>query len=529
MINYLRNNKIYKSLSVLFVLILFTGTVYSHSVYNGKELFSTKQNRVNLSGEPIWIYDSNWHVKHIESADLNGDMIPDIIGAEYSNDYYGEPSTVYALDGLSGDTIWTYPLDDGARSMTVGDINNDGTADVIIGASNHTTNTPDGRIHAIDGKNGAQLWTYYTGSTNQDVSIGNFNGGDYLDVAVACFDDYVYAIDGETGGLIWQYLVSSLWINDVETADIDGDGFDDVAFAHEYLAGYDNHMGVLNGVDGSVIWEEIVSYIPLTVLIEDIDNDGNLETVYGVVYSDDHGEIIVKNALDGSFEWSYNLGSLNHTNGDIHLETYDIDDDSDLDLIVGTYLGPYYIYAFNGDTNTPMLISEMLDGATRDIAFGDVTGDGVLDIIAATYDRVQVLGTDDGKKLWYYSVAGTISSVAVGDFDDDGTLDVAAGGSAEFTGFPPDPGKTIWALKTVASPLMWEYPFGQYGNAIAVGNLNGDVYEDVVSVCSLDDKVWAFNGLTGAVLWNWTGSDPPGGVPSVEDALGDGPVEERDR
>jgi outer membrane protein assembly factor BamB len=458
------------------------------------------------SAEPIWIFDPGLDVRHVETADLNGDSIKDVIAAEYSSDYYGEISMVWGIDGSSGDTLWFYQVNDGIRSMTIGDLNNDGVMDVVAGAAHHSSNTPDGRVHAINGVNGSQLWTYYTGSTNNAVTVGNLNGDQYPDVAVGCFDDYIYAIDGQTGGNLWSKLIGSLWLNAVDAEDVNDDGIDDIGYAHEYLVNYDNYLGVLDGTNGSEIWGDTVGYVVMDVLMEDVDGDGNVEAVFGGTHSYDQGEVFVRDGLNGNPEWSYNVGSLNHTNGNIILMTHDIDEDIDPDLIVGTYLGTHVIYAFEGDTDTPMWISDTLDGNTRDMAFGDVTGDGVINVAAATSDRVQVLDGSDGTKVWYYSVAGTIQGVSCADFDDDDTVEVAAGGGAEHSGSPPDPGKGVWALKTVTSPLLWEYTFGEYGNALAVADLDDDGDDDVIAVCSVDDFAIALDGEDGTELWTWTGT-----------------------
>jgi len=152
----------------------------------------------DMSGEPIWIYDSDLYIKHVETADLNGDNIKDVIAAEYDNTYYYESSKIYAIDGTDGSTLWTYLLNDGVRSMTIGDINNDGVMDVVAGAGKGSP-APDGKVHAIDGTDGSSLWIFIPGGigdTNGDVAIGDFNGDEYPDVAVACWDDYVYAING---------------------------------------------------------------------------------------------------------------------------------------------------------------------------------------------------------------------------------------------------------------------------------------------------------------------------------------------
>ncbi len=463
--------------------------------------------RTAVGAAPIWTYDSDLNVRHIESADLNGDDIPDVIAGEYSNDYYGDPSLVLAIDGLTGDTLWTYLLDDGVRCMTIGDITDDGVPDVIAGATYHTGDVADGRVHALNGVTGSLLWTFSTGASHQDVCVGNFDGDQYGDVAVASFDDNIYTIGGETGNEIWHRTIGSMWVNALAAADVNDDGIDDVAYAHEYLAGWDNYIGVLNGTNGHTIWSDTLQAVALDVLVEDFDNDNALEIAFATISSTDQGEVAVRDALTGAIEWSVGMGVIDHTNGEMCLFAHDIDNDNDPDLVLGNSLGWRYIYVFDGTTSTPIYVSDSLTAFPRDCAFGDPDGDGELDIVIAAYDAVQVVSAKTGAAKWSYNVDGGIYSVAVGDFDDDGVDDVAAGGNGENAGWPPDPGKTVWALKTVESPLWWEFGFGEYGNGMAVDDINDDSFDDVLAVASVDDWVWAIDGKTGEPLWSWTGTE----------------------
>ena len=504
----MRKNFILKKRGIKVVLTTIILILAVNIVTSIESIENESMNRLSngFAGEPIWIYDSDLYIKHVEIAQLNGEGAMDVIAAEYDSDGYDDPSKVYGIDGSDGDTLWTYSLNDGVRSMTIGDINNDGVMDAVAGASKGSS-TPDGKVHAIDGTDGSQIWTFTPGSsgyTNGDVAIGNFDGDEYPDVAVACWDNYVYAINGSNGNQLWSTYIGSIFIQGVDTGDVNDDGIDDVAYGHSYLAGYDNFFGVLDGTDGSVIWDMTVDY-PIAeggVLMDDIDDDGELEAVFG----NRTGYIFVRDASNGDLEWGYNTGPVGSpTNFDMYLFTYDIDHDNDLDLIVGNDYGSYYIYAFDGDSSTTMWISEKLNGYPKDIAFGDIDGDGNLNIIAATYDRVQILEASDGTKSWYYSVGGTIASVGSADFDDDSIMDTLAGGGADFS--DSNPAKSVWALKTVETPLIWEFDFGQYGNALAIDDLNGDQYLDVVTVCSSDDIAWAINGEDGTELWNWTGTE----------------------
>ncbi len=460
-----------------------------------------------MSGEPIWVADTDWPMRHIELADLNGDGTEDVIAGELATDYYGYVHHVFAFDGKTGDTIWVYPVDDAVRSMAIGDLNGDGIPDVAVGASYHGSTTPDGDVHAVDGVSGLPIWVYPVNATISAICVGDLDGDGLGDVAAGSFDDNIYAIDGQTGATMWVEDLGSLWINDVFAADVNGDGSDDVAFAHEYLAGFSNHIGVLNGNNGSTIWQQTITEIPITVIVEDIDNDGLLEAVFATIDGSDIGRLVVRDALTGTIEWQYTLGSIDHTNGELSLFTHDIDGDADLDLLVGNYLGWRYIYAFEGDTAAVMWSSDSLDSYPRDLAFGDITGDGNLDIAAAAWDRVLVISAQSGQQLWYYAVSGLIYKVAAAPIDGDATYDVIAGGTAEASGTPPNPGKTVWAIRTALSPVWWEHQFGQYGNAIAIDDMNGDEFMDVLTVASLDDWVWALDGKDGAPLFSWTGTE----------------------
>jgi len=506
-----------RALSVILVGALLVLTAYTVIPIEGSEEFSE-------SGELLWTYDTDLYVRHVETADLNGDGIADAIACEYDSNLYDEPSKVYAINGVDGSTLWTYMLNDGVRSMTIGDINNDGVMDVIAGASMGSS-TPDGKLHAIDGTDGSEIWVYTPsqsgGYTIGDVAIGNFDGDEYPDVAVACWDDYVYAVSGADGTELWNAHIGSIFVNAVDTGDVNGDGIDDVAFAHSYLLGYDNYLGVLDGTDGSVIWESTVDYEALNVILSDIDDDGNLEAVFGVYTDSDESIVQVRDAATGNIEWEYTLGT-SQTSPDICLFSFDIDNDGDLDLIVGNRYVDEHIVAFDGDSNTPMWISEDLNGCPRDLAFADINGDGFIEIAAATYDRIQILNAISGTKKWYYPVDGTVASVSCGDLDGDGIKDVVGSGGAGFSG--SDPSESVWALRTTdISYLLWEFGIEGYGNALVIADLNGDPCMDVAAVTSYD-KVWAINGEDGTELWHWESTDNLYAVTSG-DFNGDGQID----
>ena len=92
-------------------------------------------------------------------------------------------------------------------------------------------------------------------------------------------------------------------------------------------------------------------------------------------------------------------------------------------------MGPRRVLVFDGDTNTPSLISEELTRWVYNTTAGDVDNDGILEIVAASFDRVQVINSVTGNLEWYYAVNGRIHDVRCADFDGDNWTDIAAAGT----------------------------------------------------------------------------------------------------
>ena len=490
------------------VILLIAGLVLPLSAVSGQTLWTSGEKSSNYSSTPLWTNVLNRDVNHVATADLNGDDVEDVIATEYTSTEYDENSFVFAIDGANGTIMWTHEIYDGIRSLIVGDVNNDGVADAIIGGSYGGDMTVDGRVRAINGTNGNEIWNFSIGSTISEMTFANLNGDEYIDIVAVGFDDYIKAINGETGTQLWQKYLGSIFVNTVAAADVNDDGIDDIAYGHEYLADYDNKHGVLDGTDGSELWELTVPYYATEAAMGDIDDDGDVEAIFGCLYGDDHGEILVYDGLSGTLEWSYNFGSMDHVNANFNFHILDLDDDKDLDLVVGSYLVDHRVYIFDGDVNTPSLITDDLGKYPEDIVFGDVDDDGIVDLVVAGGDRVMVANPFNGAFKWYYAVDGSINSVAIGDFDNDTQDDIAAGGGAAHSLSTGAPNISVWGLKTVETPLLWEYAFGEYGNAVAVVDIDGDGHDDVITAVSLDDKCTVIDGKTGTdVLWSWTGTD----------------------
>lgn len=302
-----------------------------------------------------------------------------------------------AYHGLGGD-----PNND---AISHGDINGDGFEDVVIGHA--SMNGDDGAVYAIFGK-GQQL-------------------PDTLDLN---------ALDGQTGFQLAGYEYYGYMGTNVDVADINGDGFDDI-LAGNYVNGenYYNAKATvlfgkgtafssiiqasdLNGSDGFEITglNPDKDYSAVSVAaIDDVNGDGIDDIMIGVddimVNSmDDAGQIHVVFGNKDAWPANYDINTLNGDTGFIINGTAvnerigsnvagigDINGDGAGDfafagsqgveafVIFGTPSDPVAFDALDPDKGFSVISDN--PGGHKEIAFGDFNGDGLDDFVFSSYNN----------------------------------------------------------------------------------------------------------------------------------------------
>lgn len=385
--------------------------------------------------------------------------------------------------------LWSFAAGTGfsiASSAALGDINNDGKLDVIIGSE-------DSNVYALNGENGTLLWSFSTtpgGGVFSSPTLGDLDNDGTLEVVIGSGDSKIYALNGTDGTLLWNYTTGNNIVSSASLGDIDNDGKLEVVIGSD-----DNKLYALNGEDGSLLWSYQTSdRIRSSAALGDIDNDSKLEVVFG----GRDNKIYALNGEDGTLLWNYSTPSRVESSAALG----DIDNDGKLEVIIGGS----YVYALNGEDGT--LLWEQTYGLFRSSpALGDIDNDEKLEVIigdsSSSSSKVYALNGEDGSILWEYTDydVSWYSSAALGDINNDGKLEVLIG-SMVVTG---GPNSELHALNGENGTLIWQFVTGgDVESSAALGDIDNDSKLEVV-IGSHDSKVYAIDIETAGNRVYWEG------------------------
>jgi hypothetical protein len=218
---------------------------------------------------------------HVAAGDVNGDGTADlIVGAGP-----GAPGGhVKAFDGKTGALIRSFYSFDGffgGVNVAAGDVNHDGFADIIVGAS-----IPGGHVKAFDGKTGALLRSFFAFpgyASTVNVGAGDLDGDGFAEIIVgtANYASHVKAFDGKTGALVRSFFAFPGFTGGVTVAggDVDGDNRDDIIVGAATAV---SHVKAFSGATGAEIRSVIALLSPgVRVGAADLNNDGRDDIIAG--------------------------------------------------------------------------------------------------------------------------------------------------------------------------------------------------------------------------------------------------------
>ena len=344
-------------------------------------------------------------------------------------------STNGHLEAASGNTILSStPLQ--VHDLAWGDYGRDGYLDLAVGFKSPTTPTVEpGEVRVYRNMAG----TLETPPTHSFSTVGqpvvdwvDPDGDGLLDLAVASKNINILRNDGHqfnNTNPSAPGIDAIVRAEALRAGDYDNDGDVDVAIGDLY------NNSILYTAIGSHLSHTVTVVQPITgsssVAWGDVNRDGHLDLIFGSQENEFGQSRIYLNQLDGSFA----KGPIFDQNGFGPQPTSfgDMDGDGILDIAFGTP-GPNSVYRGDG-ASSPTFVSGWRSPApdlgTKDIAWGYIDDDDQLDLLVAN-DGPNLVFMNQGSQLsntpvWSSTEAENTRSIAWSDMDNDRYLDFVAG------------------------------------------------------------------------------------------------------
>jgi hypothetical protein len=384
------------------------------------------------------------------------------------------------------------PLTTTPGGLGIGHFDADGQLDVIVASPTQATVS----VRRGDGRGGfGPATNYATGLGPGALAVADFNRNGRRDFAVA--NEAAHTVTVYLGLPLAQFgsrqdHPTGTAPKAVAVGDVDGDSKLDLVVAN---AGA-NSVSILRGTGTGSFGPKAdfaTAARPEHVALVDLDEDGHLDVL--TANRDAISLSVLRGNGDGTFQpktdTSAGVTPLRS------LVTGDVDDDGHVDALVQDDGG--MVQVFFGTGNGGFLPSNPFQAQAGTLALADLDSDGNVDLVngSAQTGHLQAFhGNANGTFQpvpGFTSAGATIRSLSIADVNGDGGLDAVVATEAL------NKIAVLLAERGPVGPAISREP-GRFPAGVALGRLNGDVFDDLVITCFGDDSLTVYLGTaTGTV------------------------------
>ncbi len=492
-------------------------------------------------------------------GDVNGDGKPDLVVvnncASNNNCSNGVVSVLLGNgDGTFQSAVSYSSTGENAISVAIADVNGDAKQDVVVVNNCADNNCNNGSVSVLlgngDGTLQAAVGYNSSGQSAMFVAVGDLNGDGKLDLAVAnqcvsnsnCSNGVVSVLLGNGDGTFnsaVNYSTTGVYSNSIAIGDINGDRHPDLTVSNQCNNSNQCSNGSLSVLlsNGDGTFQAAVDYASggeyaSSVALADINGDGK-------------PDLLVANQIDGNGNWqdgsvaSVLLGNgdgtfqtaVSYSSGDVEgtfIVVADANGDGKPDLLMANACSNNYncttgavsVFLGNGDGTLRSGIDYNADGwASYSVAIADVNGDGKLDLLLANQCATNnscgdgtasvLLGNGDGTfqpAVSYTAGDENALAVAAVDVNGDGKLDLLLVNECSNNCSNGSVSVLFGNGDGTFQPPVTYGSGGVYSYSLAVGDVNGDGYQDLIISSQCNDSNTCSNGVVSVLLRNGDGT-----------------------
>ncbi|MGM0441836.1 MAG: FHA domain-containing protein [Elusimicrobiota bacterium] len=380
-------------------------------------------------------------------------------------------------------------------SPTIGDINGDGTADIVMADA-------EGNVYAWSGIGSNLLWKEELGGRKlTSPTLADINNNGILEVVVGADNSRVYILDGATGDFLYRsdFIGGDVLPgSSILVVDLDGNEIKDLVTVTDDNVITIQYSPVIGNKEPFYFTapERIMSS-PVLIKNPEEEDKVAVPTNGGQIYffeasNPDNREVVDVtqkiNMLEGT---NLVLNEINTIPA-----VYDLNGDGVEDMVFAT--SGYYVVALDGKDYSLLWVNEIEPYSTSpeplrhsSPVISDFTGNGKPDVaLGWANGKVIAIDGSEGETLWEYELeeeVRIISSPALADLNKDSTMDIIIGDETGriyvFNGKSGDVDRTLNNKKSLNSGIT---------STPIIGDINADGYLEML-ITSINNEIHKFS------------------------------------